>query len=179
VAQSKAQLRSDIRSDREFKDKQDTWRQILNSNEVSGANVIASYLAYGSEPKTEDINSHIIKSGKKLVLPRLLPDKDLEWVLWDGSNDSLSKNGRIFEPKGAAIDPSEIDVVIVPTLCADRSGNRLGQGGGSYDRALPKLRAWRIGLIYAGELSNTEIPSEPHDAKLNAVATPVLIIRFQ
>jgi 5-formyltetrahydrofolate cyclo-ligase len=179
VAQSKAQLRSDIRDDRQFKDRQDSWRHIINSAEITGAKSIATYLSYGSEPNTKDLNQQLIKAGKKLFLPRLLPDKDLEWVIWDGREESLARNGKIFEPKGTAANSSEIEVVIVPTLCADRSGNRLGQGGGSYDRALPKLSAWRIGLIYAGELSNVEIPYETHDAKLSAIATPDLIIRFQ
>ena len=88
------------------------------------------------------------------------------------------RKSKIQEPIGSATTEPEIDLIIIPTLCADRSGTRLGQGGGSYDRALPKLSAWRIGLIYAGELSNTEIPNEAHDVKLNAVATPDLIVRF-
>jgi 5-formyltetrahydrofolate cyclo-ligase len=54
----------------------------------------------------------------------------------------------------------------------------LGQGGGSYDRALTKISAWRIGLIYSGELTVEPFPVEPHDVKLNAVATPDLIVRF-
>ena len=178
MANSKAQLRTEVREDREFKDSKTTWRHILNSAEVLAANNIASYLSYGTEPDTEDINQELIRSGKNLFLPRLLSDNDLEWVKWDGSKTSLEKSGKIFQPIGSATIGPLLDLIIVPTLCADRSGNRLGQGGGSYDRALPKLSAWRIGLIYAGELSNVEIPHDAHDIKLNAVATPDLIVRF-
>jgi 5-formyltetrahydrofolate cyclo-ligase len=175
---SKVQLRTEIREDRAFKDQKVSWRHILNSEEFASARTIASYLSYGTEPTTVDLNEEIIKSGRSLLLPRVLKDNDLEWVAWDGNASSLAKKGKIQEPVGAAISEPEIDLIIVPTLCADGSGTRLGQGGGSYDRALPKLKAWRIGLIYAGELSNTEIPYEAHDVKLNAVATPDLIVRF-
>jgi 5-formyltetrahydrofolate cyclo-ligase len=178
VGISKAQLRTEARSDRSFKDKKTSWHHILNSVEFESAKTIASYLSYGDEPTTIDLNQEIIRSGKTLYLPRLLKDNDLEWVIWDGKGESLIKKAKHFEPKASAAINPEIDLVIVPTLCADRTGTRLGQGGGSYDRALPKLKAWRIGLIYAGELSNTEIPNESHDAKLDAVATPDLIVRF-
>ncbi len=172
------QLRTEIREDRAFKDLKTSWRHIFNSAEFASARTIASYLSYGTEPSTGDLNEEIIKSGRTLFLPRVLKDNDLEWVAWDGKTSSLSKKGKIQEPTGSATTEPEIDLIIIPTLCADRSGTRLGQGGGSYDRALPKLSAWRIGLIYAGELSNTEIPNEAHDVKLNAVATPDLIVRF-
>ena len=172
------QLRTEIREDRAIKDQKTSWRHILNSAEFASARTIASYLSYGTEPATGDLNEEIIKSGRTLFLPRVLKDNNLEWVAWDGKPSSLSKKGKIQEPIGSATTEPEIDLIIIPTLCADRSGTRLGQGGGSYDRALPKLSAWRIGLIYAGELSNTEIPNEAHDVKLNAVATPDLIVRF-
>ena len=172
------QLRTEIREDRAFKDQKTSWRHILNSAEFASARTIASYLSYGTEPATGDLNEEIIKSGRTLFLPRVLKDNNLEWVAWDGKPSSLSKKGKIQEPIGSATTEPEIDLIIIPTLCADRSGTRLGQGGGSYDRALPKLSAWRIGLIYAGELSNNEIPNEAHDVKLNAVATPDLIVRF-
>ena len=127
--------------------------------EFESAKTIASYLSYGDEPTTIDLNQEIIRSGKTLYLPRLLKDNDLEWVIWDGKGESLIKKAKHFEPKASAAINPEIDLVIVPTLCADRTGTRLGQGGGSYD-------------------SNTESPNESHDAKLDAVATPDLIVRF-
>jgi 5-formyltetrahydrofolate cyclo-ligase len=54
----------------------------------------------------------------------------------------------------------------------------LGQGGGFYDRALVHLNAWKIGLVYAGELSSEELPHEAHDVPLDAAATPSIVVRF-
>ena len=105
-------------------------------------------------------------------------DKNLEWVIWNGDESKLKKVGKILEPIGEAISGDELDIVIVPTLHANRAGHRLGQGGGSYDRALANISAWRIGLIYSGELTVEPFPVEAHDIKLNAIATPDLIVRF-
>ena len=116
--------------------------------------------------------------GKTVLLPKVLPDFNLEWIKWDGSQNKLAKRGKFFEPFGEAFNQAEVDVVIVPALHVNREGFRLGQGGGSYDRALVNMRAWRIALIYSGEITNEPLPIEPHDQKVDAVATPELIMRF-
>ena len=69
-------------------------------------------------------------------------------------------------------------IVIVPALSVDESGMRIGQGGGSYDRALVKSKAWTIALLHRGELTSEPLPVEPHDQKVKAAATPEIIVRF-
>jgi 5-formyltetrahydrofolate cyclo-ligase len=108
----------------------------------------------------------------------LRKDKSLEWIAWNGDVATLVKSGKILEPKGNPVSGTDIDIVIVPTLHATREGHRLGQGGGSYDRALADISAWRLGLIYSGELTVETFPVEAHDMKLDAIATPDLIVRF-
>ena len=175
-------MRSRFRAEREFHYEAIDWQQcgwdhLLQASEFHSANVIASYLSYGTEPKTHNINRAVMQDKKVLLLPRLLPNKDLEWVRWDGSDIQLTKNGNVYEPIGEVFSGA-IDVVVVPSLHVDRNGNRLGQGGGSYDRALAKLSAWKVALVYAGELTSEEIPVEEHDVKVDAVATPEIVIRF-
>jgi 5-formyltetrahydrofolate cyclo-ligase len=85
-----------------------------------------------------------------------------------------------MEPIGEADKRTDlIDVVITPALQIDAQGFRLGQGGGYYDRALPNLHAWSIGLIHADEISSEDLPREEWDIPLNAAATPDLVIRFK
>lgn len=179
IANSKKQeLRKRFRSERSLRDLTELWTHIIKSEEFQNAKTIASYISYGDEPATKELNEEILRSHKKLVLPRTLKDKNLEWVIWSGDHSKLTKVGKILEPVGPAIESDEIDIVIVPTLHATREGHRLGQGGGSYDRALANISVWRIGLIYSGELTVEPFPVEPHDIKLNAIATPDLIVRF-
>ncbi len=174
----KQELRKRFRAERSLRDLTESWTHIIKSEEFQSAKTIASYISYGDEPATKDLNEEILRNNKKLVLPRMLKDKNLEWVIWNGDQSKLVKAGKILEPVGEAIESDEIDIVIVPTLHATREGHRLGQGGGSYDRALANISAWRIGLIYSGELTVEPVPVEAHDIKLSAVATPDLIVRF-
>lgn len=180
-ANTKAELRQRFRHDRALSQATasfDSWKHILESQEIKGADHIASYISYGDEPQTLDLNEAILSSRKSLYLPRLLADSSLEWVAWNGDASDLKKKKNILEPQGPSVDPAQIQAFIVPALHINREGYRLGQGGGSYDRALDGHSAWKIGLVYAGELTNENIMVEPHDQKLDAAATPSLIVRF-
>jgi 5-formyltetrahydrofolate cyclo-ligase len=77
------------------------------------------------------------------------------------------------EPVRGTGTVSRADVVLVPALAVDASGNRLGRGGGSYDRVLARVRGQvpTIGLLYDGELIPS-VPAEPHDRTVRAVARP-------
>jgi 5-formyltetrahydrofolate cyclo-ligase len=116
--------------------------------------------------------------GKSLLLPRIV-GQELEWVDWNGSQETLQTKKKIHEPLGQAIPhTSRIEVIIVPALRIDRRGYRLGQGGGYYDRALNGLNAWSIGLIHPDEISSADLPIEEWDIPLKAAATTDLVLRF-
>ena len=181
AAREKSELRTRYRFERRERYLDHSFSYLAASSEFSKASAIASYLSYGDEPNTKELNQAILKSGKALYLPRL-NGADLEWVLWNGSTDQLAPSKlskQLLEPIGSALsDVSVINLIIVPALRIDRSGYRLGQGGGFYDRALPKLSAWSIGLIHPDEISSVDLPREDFDVPLNAAATPDLILRF-
>ncbi len=75
-------------------------------------------------------------------------------------------------PIGPAVDPTTIDVVVVPGLAFTRDGRRLGQGGGYYDRFLPLLRddCVTCGVGFAVQIVD-DLPSESHDRVLTMVIT--------
>jgi 5-formyltetrahydrofolate cyclo-ligase len=151
---------------------------ILRAPEIESATTIASYISYEFEPSTVEINEAFLRDGKVLVLPRINGDQ-LEWVRWNGDPAQLVAKKKILEPAGdPLIDLSQIQAIVVPALKIDQSGFRLGQGGGYYDRALKNLNAWKIGLVYAGELSSEVLPHESHDVPLDAAATPSILVRF-
>lgn len=169
IANQKKALRKEARWLRNEHFIDDSWLHILASKEFSKVTHVASYISYGVEPQTRDLNHALRESGRSVFVPRLLADNDLEWVAWNGES----------EPIGGAIeDESVIQVVILPALRVDREGNRLGQGGGSYDRALARIRAWTIALVHHGELMSETIPHEEHDQTIDAAATPELVVRF-
>lgn len=70
-----------------------------------------------------------------------------------------------------AVEPQEIDLLIVPGVAFTRAGERLGYGGGYYDRYIPQCtRARIIALAYDEQLVDT-LPTEPHDLRIPAIIT--------
>ena len=84
---------------------------------------------------------------------------------------------NIIEPIGTPIPASEIDLIIVPGVAFDKSGNRLGRGKGFYDRLLHNLSAIKIGVGYDFQLIE-KINTEPHDIAMDAIITPSNSIIF-
>ena len=178
ISEEKSALRTRYRHERNERYIEHSFEYLANSPEFSQAKVIASYMSYGDEPDTYQLNQTLIAAGKILLLPRINAD-EIEWVQWNGEAESLQKQKKILEPSGPVFtDLGKIEVVVVPALRIDRSGYRLGQGGGYYDRALPKLAAWSIGLIHPDEISSEDLPREPWDHPLFAAATPDITLRF-
>ena len=70
------------------------------------------------------------------------------------------------------VDPASLDVVVVPGLAFTADGRRLGQGGGHYDRFLPRLRpeCRTVGAAFAEQVVD-DLPTEPHDVRLDLVVT--------
>ena len=175
--QNKSELRKLYRRQRADRFNTESWLHILSASELKNATNVASYISYEFEPETSDINQRLIKDGKKVFLPRLLENNDIQWVSWNGSSENLTKVEKIYEPIGDAVEV-ELDVIILPALHVDRMGNRLGQGGGSYDRALSRSKAFKIALLHYGELTSEILPVQPHDEKIDAAATPEIVVRF-
>lgn len=149
---------------------------LLARPEVEMAASVAAYLSVGAEPDTRKLIFALWKRGTYVLLPRLLADGELDWASYEGP-DSLAPGPRgLLEPTEPARGVTAIkaaDVVLVPALAIDRTGMRLGRGGGSYDRALARVGPGilTIGLVYDTELLDA-VPSEPHDQRVRAAATP-------
>jgi 5-formyltetrahydrofolate cyclo-ligase len=178
----KSDLRKRYRRERSEHAVDTPFSYLIDSQEISSASVIASYISYGDEPNTAELNQAILAAGKKLLLPRIIEisgEPGLEWVPWNGDPQKLTERGRILEPIGPAeMDQNQIDVVIVPALRVDGDGYRLGQGGGFYDRALAHLAAWTIALIFPEEISGQSLPRESHDIPVSAYATYDMVVRL-
>jgi 5-formyltetrahydrofolate cyclo-ligase len=149
---------------------------VLDLPEVATAGTVAAYYSIGSEPATRSLVYALWKRGTYVILPVLLPDGDLDWASYEGP-DSLAE-GRFglsepAEPRRGVMAIRSADVVLAPALAVDRSGLRLGRGGGSFDRALARVggSVLTLALIYDDELVD-ELPADPHDQRVRAVARP-------
>jgi 5-formyltetrahydrofolate cyclo-ligase len=149
---------------------------ILGLPEASMAGAIAAYLSTGTEPETTRLVFALWKKGCYILLPVLLPDKDLDWACYEGpSSLEPGPYGLLqpTEPSRGVTAIASADLVIVPALAVDRLGNRLGRGGGSYDRALARVgpAVPTIALVYDGELVDA-VPTGPRDQRVRAAARP-------
>ena len=156
--------------------------QLVAAPEVRRAATVAAYVSVGTEPGTGPLLDALVASGRRVILPLLLPDNDLDWAAYDGS-DNLRRAGRgLLEPTGRALGANAVataDVVLTPGLAVDRSGMRIGRGGGSYDRALGRVPVGTFvcTLLYDGELLD-QVPAAPHDRRVTAVVTPSGVTRL-
>lgn len=152
--------------------------QVLEMPEVSAAGTVAAYYSVGTEPDTHGLVFALWKRGSYVVLPVLLSDGDLDWASYEGP-DSLTAGPRGLlepgpaEPRRGPGAIARADLVLVPALAADRRGNRLGKGGGSYDRALARVGGLvpTVALLFDGELLD-EVPAGPHDVRVRLAAQP-------
>ncbi|MCN9241996.1 5-formyltetrahydrofolate cyclo-ligase [Streptomyces sp. RY43-2] len=158
--------------------------------ELARARTVAAYVSVGSEPGTLALLDALRARGRRVLLPVLLPDNDLDWAVYAGP-DSLvpvRHGGRmtLLEPSGERLGPEAVeraDAVLLPGLAVDTRGMRLGRGGGSYDRVLARLE--RAGadpalvvLLYDTEVVE-RVPEEAHDRPVHAVVTPSGVHRFR
>jgi 5-formyltetrahydrofolate cyclo-ligase len=150
---------------------------VLSLPEAEMAGTVAAYFSVGTEPDTRGLIYALWKRGSYVLLPLLRDDWDLDWASYEGPDSVRPRpDGRhgLAEPSEPPRGPDAIAraaLVIVPALAVDRSGARLGQGGGCYDRALARVSAAvpTVALVYKNELV-TRVPSAPHDRPVRLVA---------
>jgi 5-formyltetrahydrofolate cyclo-ligase len=183
VQQDKASLRARLlaaRSGLEADQRRDAGRLIrdalLDLPALQMAGTVAAYYSVGTEPDTRALVYALWKRGTYVLLPLLRPDGDLDWASYEGPDSLVSGPRGLREPAEPPRGTNAVaraDVVLAPALAVDRAGNRLGRGGGSYDRALARVGPLIpvIALLYDSELLSG-VPAEPHDTPVRAAVRP-------
>ena len=147
---------------------------------VRRAATVAAYVSLAGEPGTGVLLDALRDAGKRVILPVLLPDFDLDWGTYRGSDHLHPVRRGLLEPDGETLGVDAIataDVVFVPGLAVSPTGMRLGRGGGSYDRALGRVPVgtFTCVLLFDDEVG-LRVPAEPHDRPVRAAATPSGVI---
>ena len=141
---------------------------------ITSARRIMLFLAFGSEVDTWLFLDQAVSLGKEVVAPVCVPaSKDLALYPISSRDEARPGHWGILEPKqvGEAVSPSTLDVVIVPGVAFDLQGNRVGYGGGYYDRFLSQVgKAWKIGVCFDLQLL-AKVPWEAHDVSIDALVT--------
>jgi 5-formyltetrahydrofolate cyclo-ligase len=155
---------------------------LLATTEVRRAATVAAYVSVGTEPGTGPLLERLQAMGRRVIVPVLLPDWDLDWAVYDGPASVVRARAGLLEPTGPRLGLEAVataDVVLTPGLAVDRTGLRMGRGGGCYDRVLGRVPVgtFTCTLLYAGELLE-EVPAAPHDRRVTAVVTPDGVTRL-
>lgn len=144
--------------------------------------IFGGYHAMGAELDPSPLIRRLGATGAMFCLPvSLARDAPLIFRAWEPEQVMIPDAVNVPAPPSSApqLHP---DLVICPLLAFDRSGGRLGQGGGFYDRTLANLRAAKpvfvLGLAYAGQ-EVEELPTEAHDQRLDAILTETGYIEVQ
>jgi 5-formyltetrahydrofolate cyclo-ligase len=92
----------------------------------------------------------------------------MEFALLQGPTESTALG--FLQPIGEIVEPGELDLIIAPALCLDEKGNRLGRGGGFFDRYLAEFSGSVAAVVYDHELLEA-IPHEAHDKAVHYAVT--------
>lgn len=137
---------------------------------LDGVPRVTCYSSYGTEPDTGPMIEALTRAGFEVLLPRVVEDS-LEWVRSEGPMQRSSMG--IDEPAGPAVDLLPVRAMLIPALAVTGHGDRLGKGGGFYDRALAAIADTGIPIaaIVRDEDIVEELPVEPHDRRVDAIVT--------
>ena len=149
---------------------------LLSMPELQMAGTVAVYYSIGAEPETRGLVYGLWKRGTYVILPVLRGDGDLDWASYEGPDSLVAGPHGLLEPgetRRGVEAVARADAVLVPALAVDRAGNRLGRGGGAFDRALARVGPMvpLIALLYDDELVD-HLPAEAHDVPVRAVVRP-------
>ena len=167
-------------------------RHLLNSGLLQGARTLGAYVAADGELDPRPLLSRLAARRRRLALPVLIGPAPGQ-ASW--GNRMLFWRHRIGEPLQpnrfglhepvsvfGHVPVTGIDVLLMPLVAFDGRGNRLGMGGGYYDRLLGsvpvRLRPRLIGLAHDCQRLDAPLTAAPWDVKLDAVVTEAGCCRF-
>ena len=151
--------------------------RLFSCKDFSSCQNIMFFLSFGNELRTDELITRALKDGKQVYVPRLIKrerrlevceinDMDQEFEL--GSYDIREPS----QSNSKVVSPSIIDVIIAPGLAFDRSGGRVGFGGGYFDWLFKQLpdEALRLGVAYEFQVVGS-VPQDSWDESVQTIFT--------
>ena len=148
------------------------FRRLLTLPQLAECSSILLYYGVGQEPDTSQLIEPLISLGKALSFPLCLPERRMEARSYQGPGHLLPGPFGIPEPDKdcPVVKRSDLSSILVPGLCFDERGFRLGHGGGYYDRYLTGVSGLTIALC-RDKLLLPSLPVESHDRPVNILLT--------
>ena len=155
-------------------------QRFLALPELEGVGVVMGFWSFGSEVSTPPLLDSMHAWGIRVCLPRIEGGRDLEAVVYEPGDRLTETSFGAREPADGTILAAEaLDLVVTPGVAFDRSGHRIGYGGGFYDRFLRRTRRGvpRIALAFDLQVLPHELPVGSIDLGVDAIVTETETIR--
>ena len=156
--------------------------RLVNLDVFRHASVVMLYMPLASEVDTAPVAIRCFQALKTVCVPRVDWKRKvmhaIEVTSFDDHFMEIDEHGLRTPRDGQPIPPSAVDLVIVPGLAFDTTGNRLGRGGGYYDRFLSRLRRAAVSVGFAFDAQITEgLPVNELDVSVDLVVTDRRVTR--
>ncbi len=162
---------------------QEAAENFINIIPFTPQSIISAYYPIGNEIDPSPIVEMLWQKNIAVSLPLVSEgERRLKFVNWNRQTRLVPGKFGTMEPddKTQLLDP---DILIVPLLAFDQTGNRMGYGQGHYDETIRALRQKKdilaVGLAYAEQAVLLALPTEPHDQRLDFVITPQRVFDFR
>lgn len=143
---------------------------ILNNNKVLESNNILIYISKDLEVDTKVLINDLWKLNKNIYVPKV-ENNIINFYNINSFNDLVIGSYNILEPiTNIKYKYNKNDCIIVPGLLFDKNNNRLGYGGGYYDRFLKDNNLYKIGICFSHFIID-KLPNEKYDIKMDEVIT--------
>ncbi|NIP37563.1 MAG: 5-formyltetrahydrofolate cyclo-ligase [Candidatus Dadabacteria bacterium] len=156
-------------------------KNLINHPVYQNSEIIALYSPFCSEVDVLNIFDTNKKLGKKSCFPKVCGNT---LRFYEVSEKSHLKPGSygILEPTNRdckELSTEDIDLFVIPAICIDYRGNRIGYGEGYYDRALSNIdSSKKVGLVFEDQITCT-IPTEEFDKHMGYIATEAGVIKIR
>ncbi|AYM03406.1 5-formyltetrahydrofolate cyclo-ligase [Levilactobacillus brevis] len=149
----------------------DLYRQLFALPAWQSAQRVATTISGGFELATQPIIDQAHAEGKIIAVPATLPHRQMAFHVVDEQTTFSTSSFGLQEPvNGAIIEPNAFDLIVVPGLVFATTRQRLGFGGGYYDRYLPQTTGFKVALaLPAQQAPEPNWPVDPFDVLLDAV----------
>ena len=146
--------------------------RVVSLEVFNAARNIMMYYSVKREPATLEIAEAVLSMGKTVAFPHCYRGGIMQARVVSSLNELYPAMLGIPAPPDTApvISREALDLILVPALAYDSQGQRLGYGGGDYDRYLSGIPAFTLGLARE-RLMKDKLPAEPHDIAVQCIVT--------
>ena len=148
--------------------------KLLELEKVQSAELILPFVSARGEVGTREFISKCLEAGKTVAVPRCIDGSNMEFCVIHTFDDLEKGMYGIDEPKQHCeiikAENAQNSVLIVPALCFNPDGYRLGYGKGYYDRFISRYKGYTVGVCYS-EFMTDDIPVDEYDRCVDIVIT--------